>query len=271
MEVAATGTPTVAVVLSGRVHALETVAKSVQALILAWLPGEEGGNAIADVLVGAAEPGGRLPVSLPRSVGQIPLHHDHRAGGGKSMFWGEYTDGPTTPLFSFGHGLTYTDFECGTLEVIESGSTQDRVVLQVHITNIGARHGTCTVQLYVCDEIASVARPDQQLVGFTRVGLDAGSSSTVRFDVHPSRLAFYNEAMEFVTEPGTFRFSVGESSSAATVSATVELGGATARYRQREVVATAAYATHHAAVDSGVDDAKLQGGTAWQGRASGQH
>lgn len=238
-EVAATTTPTVAVIISGRVHALEEIAESVRSLLLAWLPGEEGGNAIADVLLGRVEPGGRLPVSLPRTVGQIPLHHDHRAGGGKSMFWGEYTDKPTTPLFSFGHGLTYTDFEYGPLEVIESGSTNDPVVLEVHITNQGERPGTSTAQLYVCDEIASVARPDQQLVGFARVSLDAGASSTVRFRVHPSRLAFFNEAMEFVTEPGIFRFSAGDSSDAPTACTTVDLRGPVARYLQREIVATA--------------------------------
>ncbi len=243
-SVVATGTPTVVVVLSGRVHSIRSIAEQVPAVVQAWLPGEEGGHAIADVLLGRAEPGGRLPVSLPRTVGQVPLHHDYRAGGGRSTFWGDYTDGPTTPLFAFGHGLTYTRFEYGELEVLEHGSTHDRVVLRVPVANVGPRHGTEVAQLYVRDEVASVARPDQQLVGFARLGLDPGSSVFVTFEVHPSRLAFYDESMQFVTEPGTFRFTVGGASDTASSGATVDMSGSVAHYRQREIVPTSAHIEH---------------------------
>ena len=106
----ATGTPTVVVVIGGRVFALPWIAANVPAVLMAWLPGEEGGNAIADVLCGVTNPSGRLPVTLPRSVGQVPIHAGHRFGGGHSQFWGDYTDGPTSPLFPFGHGLSYTTF-----------------------------------------------------------------------------------------------------------------------------------------------------------------
>jgi beta-glucosidase len=159
------------------------------------------------------------------------------------MFWVGYTDGPTTPLFAFGHGLTYTRFEQGELEIVSSGSTSDRIVLRLPVTNIGGRYGTEVVQLYVRDEIASVARPDQQLVGFARVGLEPASSALVTFEVHPSRLAFYDEAMQFVTEPGAFYFMAGGSSDNLPSTATVDLAGSVAHYLQREIVATSVLIT----------------------------
>jgi beta-glucosidase len=236
--VVATGTPTVVVLVSGRVHAIPEIAASVPAVVQAWLPGEEGGAAIAEVLLGRAEPGGRLPVSMPRNVGQVPIHHDHRSGGGRAMFHGSYTDSPTTPLYAFGHGLTYTTFEHAELEVVAAGTTAEPVVLHATVTNVGQRQGTEVVQLYVRDLVASVARPYQQLVGFGRVTLAPGASATLAFEVHPSGLAFYDDEMRFVTEPGTFRFSVGGASNRARASADVDLGGEPATFRQRDVVAT---------------------------------
>ena len=149
------------------------------------------------------------------------------------------SDGPSTPLFAFGHGLTYTRFEYGELEIVTQGSTSECVVLGVPIANVGDRYGTEVAQLYVRDEIASVARPDQQLIGFARVGLHPGSSAFLTFVVHPSRLAFYDDAMQFVTEPGTFCFMAGGSSDSASSTATVDLGGSVVHYLQREIVPTA--------------------------------
>ncbi len=254
------GTPTVVVLLSGRVHSIPNLAAGVPAIIEAWLPGEEGGQAIADVLLGRSEPGGRLPVSLPRAVGQVPLHHDFRAGGGKAMFYGDYTDGPTTPLFAFGHGLTYTRFEYGELEIVTVGSTSEPIVLGLSVTNVGQRYGTEVVQLYVRDEVASVARPDQQLVGFARVGLEPGSSSYVTFEVQPSRLAFYDEAMQFVTEPGAFRFMAGGASDNLPSTAVADLAGPAVPYLQREVVATSVLVTNSesSGTSSGAADAALR-------------
>ncbi|HEY6427192.1 MAG TPA: glycoside hydrolase family 3 N-terminal domain-containing protein, partial [Acidimicrobiales bacterium] len=238
-----TGTPTVVVLQSGRVHSIPSIAAEVPAIMQAWPPGEEGGHAIADVLLGRSEPGGRLPLSMPRAVGQVPLHHDFRLGGGRSMFWGDYTDGPTTPLFAFGHGLTYTRFAYGELEIVVPGSTSEPIHLGLAVTNIGERYGTEVVQLYVHDEVGSVARPAQQLVAFARVGLEPGSSARVTFQVHPSRLAFFDEAMQFVTEPGAFRFMAGGSSDNASSTSVVELAGPVARYRQSEIVATSVRVT----------------------------
>jgi beta-glucosidase len=174
---------------------------------------------------------------MPRSVGQIPVHSSYRAGGGRSMFFGDYTDSPTAPLFPFGHGLSYTSFAYEGLAASGS-STAEPIELSVTVRNTGARAGDEVVQLYVRDEVASVARPDQMLVGFARVALDSGQTRRLTFTVHPSRLAFYNVEMRFVTEPGMFTFSVGASSADIRAVQAVELGGATAEYRQREIVAT---------------------------------
>ena len=236
-EVAATGTPTIAVVVSGRVHTLAEVEAAASATLLAWLPGIEGGTALADVLLGAVAPSGRLPVSLPRHVGQLPVHYNHRAGGARSEFWGDYTDSPTSPLHPFGFGLSTTTFAYDQLEVIE-GSTTGPTTLQVRVTNTGDRAGAEVVQCYAADEVASVARPERQLVGFTRVDLEPGSSVTVTFTLHPSRLAFYDEQFEFVCEPGAFRIELGGCAGAPELTTTVDLTGDVEPYRQRDVVAT---------------------------------
>jgi beta-glucosidase len=237
-RVVATGTPTVVVVVGGRVFALPWIAEHVPAVVQAWLPGEEGGNAIADVLLGAVNPSGRLPVSLPRSVGQVPVHHGHRAGGGRSQFHGDYTDSPTTPLFCFGHGLSYTTFEHGRLSV-DATTTAEPVTISLDVTNTGARDGEEVVQLYVRDDVASVARPDRVLVGFARVPLAPGEARRVSFEVHPSRLASYDPAMRFVVEPGDFTFSVGASALDIRQQRTVTLAGDVTEWQQRSIVPTA--------------------------------
>jgi beta-glucosidase len=236
--VVASDTPTVVVVIGGRVFALPWIAEHAAALVLAWLPGEEGGNAIADVLRGATAPSGRLPVSLPRAVGQVPVYYRHRAGGGRAAFHGEYADAPTTPLFPFGHGLSYTTFAYAELR-LAAGTTHDSLDVAVDVVNTGTRHGAEVVQLYVRDEVASVARPERQLVGFARVPLASGERRTVRFRVHPSRLAFYDPAMRFVVEPGALQIMVGASAADIRVEGSVVLAGGVAAYRQAAVVPTA--------------------------------
>jgi len=200
-------------------------------------PGEEGGNGLADVLTGAVSPSGRLPVSLPRSAGQIPVYASHRAGGGRAMFFGDYTDSPTTPLYAFGHGLSYTSFAYEELTV-RGTTTREPIEVSLVVRNTGARAGDEVVQLYVRDEIASVARPDRMLAGFARISLEPGQARQVTFTVHPSRLAFYDPRMRFVVEPGTFSFQVGASGSDIRADQVVELGGDVAEYLQREIVAT---------------------------------
>jgi beta-glucosidase len=206
--VAASGTPTVVVVISGRPHALTAVVEHAAALLYAWIPGEQGGAAIADVLFGAVAPSGRLPVSLPRSAGQVPAHHDVRAGGGRSAIYGDYVDGPAAPLFPFGFGLGYTTFGYDTL-VVADATTDAPIDVQVNVTNTGAHAGTEVVQLFARDDVARVARPERQLVAFTRVALGPGATHTARFRVDPTAFAYYDEDMRLVVEPGDVTFTVG--------------------------------------------------------------
>lgn len=237
-RIAATGTPMVIVVISGRVHTLEAESAVANALIWSILPGEEGGSAIADVLIGAVNPAGRLPVTLPLHVGQIPLHHDMRRRGDRSEFYGGYVDRGTDALYWFGHGLSYTAFEYGEPSVA-AGSTTEATAVSVPVANTGPREGDEVVQLYATDEVASVARPIRELIGFARVAIPAGETRTVTFTVHPSRLAFHGLDMDLITEPGTFTFRIGGSSFDPNMRETsVELTGDTASYDRRSIIPT---------------------------------
>lgn len=229
--VAATGVPTVVVVMSGRVHTLAREASAASSLVLAWPGGEQAGAGIIDVLTGAVDASGRLPVSLPRSSGQVPVHYGHRAGGRSSKFWGDYVDGPAGPLFDFGHGMSYTTFEV-TDPAVEAGTTEEAIRIEVTVTNTGGRAGVEVIGCFARDDVAPVARVDRQLVGFARVPLDAGASARVRFEVHPSKLAYYDEQMQRVCDPGAFTFMVGPHH------LVVTLSGISRRYPQRSVVAT---------------------------------
>jgi len=234
---AETGTPLVVVVISGRVHTLDRVAAQANAVVFIAPPGEEGGHGLADILTGAANPSGRLPVSLPRAVGQVPVYVGTRAGGDRAMFFGDYIDAPATPLFAFGHGLSYTTFAYSDLTV-QGARTDTPVEVAVTVRNTGDRSGDEVVQLYCRDDAASVARPDRMLVGFARVPLDAGQARRVTFIVDPSRLAFYDPDMRFVIEPGSVTFSVGASSTDVREERSIALDGDIIVHRQREIVAT---------------------------------
>jgi beta-glucosidase len=235
--IANTGKSLVVVVLSGRVHTLTHVAERASALLQLFPAGEEGGNGLADVLTGKVAPSGRLPVSLPRSLGQVPNYLGMRAGGDRTFFFGDYSDSPTAPLFPFGHGLSYTTFAYNDLAV-QATSTTKSITISVTVSNTGERPGDEVIQLYYRDEVASVARPIRMLIGFTRVSLAPGQARRITFTVHPSRLAFYNASMRFVTEPGEFSFYVGASSQDIRAEQKVTLDGPVVEYRQREIVAT---------------------------------
>jgi beta-glucosidase len=235
--IAETGTTLVVVVLSGRVHTLARLASRANALLQVFPPGEEGGNGLADVLTGKANPSGRLPVSLPRSVGQVPNSVGLRAGGNHPMFYGDYIDSPTSPLFAFGYGLSYTTFAYSDLAV-QARNTTEPIEVSIEVRNIGERAGDEVVQLYCRDQVASVARPERMLLGFARLSLPPGQARTITFTIHPSRLAFYDPQMRFVTEPGAFTFSIGASSVDIRAEKTIVLDGEVAEYRQREIVST---------------------------------
>ena len=153
------------------------------------------------------------------------------------MFFNNYTDCPPTPLFAFSHGLSYTSFEYANLE-IRAATTAAPIEVTVEVRNGGQRAAIEIVKPYGSEHVASVARPDRLLLGFTRVPLEPGQIKRVQFNIHPSRLAFYDPHMRFVTEPGTFTFSVGASSADVRAEQTVELSGAVVEYLQREIVAT---------------------------------
>ncbi len=153
------------------------------------------------------------------------------------MFYGDYTDSATSPLFSFGHGLSYTTIDYGTLQVSAS-DTSSPVTCALEVANHGERSGVEVVQLYMTDLVASVARPERQLVGFARIRLEPGDRRQVSFVVDSSRLAFYDEAMRRVTEPGEFRFAAGASYAGIRTEATVELTGETTEHPVHLCVAT---------------------------------
>ena len=204
----ATGTPVVVVVVSGRVHSLPWLAGRAAAILYAWCPGEQGGEALADVLTGAVDASGRLPITVPRAVGQVPIHHDHRAGGGRSQMLGDYADSPASPLYPFGHGLSYTTFTYDDVTAV-AGSTHDPLVVTCTVSNAGMRTGVEVVQCYVRDEVARCARPRKQLAGFARVELEPRRSRTVQFTIDPTLLAYYDEDMRLVVEPGAIRMMIG--------------------------------------------------------------
>ena len=213
----ATGTPTIVVLFNGRPLTIGWVADNVPAILEAWLPGTEGGNAIADVLFGDVNPAAKLPVTFPRVVGQVPLYYNHLNTGrppeADNRYTSKYLDVPSEPLFAFGHGLSYTRFQLSNLKLSRRDIPRDgRLAVSVDVQNIGDRPGDEVVQLYIRDLVASVVRPVKELAGFERVSLQAGETKTVRFELGPERLGLYNRQLQFVVEPGEFRVTVGTSS-----------------------------------------------------------
>lgn len=206
--VAATGTPVVVVLVGGSAVTMPWL-EQVDAVLDAWYPGQEGGNAVADVLFGRASPAGRLPLTFPMHEGQVPLHYAHKPTGRGD----DYLDLTGHPLFPFGHGLSYTHFSYDSLSV-DVRPSADSVALRISLTvhNRGERAGDEVVQLYLRDVLARVARPIMELAGFTRIALAGGASQRVTFEVKRSQLQFLDEHLALVEEPGTWRIMVGASS-----------------------------------------------------------
>ena len=237
--VVATGTPTVVVLINGGILAIPDVAESVPAIVEAWLPGEEGGNAIADVLFGDVNPSGRLPVSLPRTVGQMPLFYNHKPSGGRTNWRTHYVDSPSTPLYPFGHGLSYTSFDYGDLTLsAEEVAADGSVSVSCRVMNGGERAGDEIVQLYLRDLVASCSRPVKQLAGFKRIHLDPGATAEVTFDIDMSQLAFWNPEMEYVIEPGEVEVMVGASSEDVRLRKTFRITGEQRELRMVDVAPT---------------------------------
>ncbi len=216
-----TGTPVVLVLLTGRPYAIEWALTRSAAVVQAFFPGEEGGNAVAGVLTGRVNPSGRLPVSLPRSAGAQPYSYLHPALGGD----GDVTNLSTVPTLPFGHGLSYTTFTRTALRVAPGASTSGGLGVTVTVTNTGTRAGADVVQVYGKDVVASVTRPVAQLLGYARVELDPGESVEVELSVPAARLAFTDRTGRRVVEPGEIEVWVGPSCEQRDVEASVVLAG----------------------------------------------
>lgn len=212
----ATGKPLVIVLMNGRPLTLVNEDRMADALVETWFSGTEGGNAIADVLFGDYNPSGKLPITFPRSVGQIPLYYNHLPTGRPynyakpNKYTSHYYDTVNGPLYPFGYGLSYTRFSVSPVKM--SAKTMPRngtVEASVTVTNTGDRDGATVVQMYLNDPVASVSRPVRDLRGFKRIMLKAGESQTVSFKIDVDALKFWNQQMQQVAEPGTFNVMIG--------------------------------------------------------------
>jgi beta-glucosidase len=219
-QIAATGKPFVVVLFNGRPLTLADVAEKSPAILEAWFPGIEAGNAVADVLFGKVNPGGKLPVSFPRALGQIPIYYDHEPTGRPcdvTFKWNSrYRDlASCDPLYAFGFGLSYTTFSVTNLHLDrQSVSRNGTVTATVDVTNTGTRTGDDVVQLYIHDPVASIEQPVRRLRGFQRVTLAAGAKQTVTFTLDKNDFGFYDNSGRFVVEPGEIDVFAGDSSTA---------------------------------------------------------
>jgi beta-glucosidase len=203
-----TGKPVIGLLFNGRPLSINHLAKKAPVIFECWYLGQECGRAVADVLFGDVNPGGKLPISIPRSVGHLPVFYNHKPSARRGYLWDD-----ASPLFPFGFGLGYTTFKLENVRlekksIARKGSTR----VWVDVTNTGRRAGTEVAQLYVRDLVSSVTRPVKELKGFQKVKLQPGETKTVTFDLTPESLAFYDLDMNYVVEPGEFEIMVGNSS-----------------------------------------------------------
>jgi beta-glucosidase len=206
-----TGKPIVALLINGRPLAVTKLAEKANALVEGWYLGEQGGHAVADMLFGRTNPGGKLSVSFPGSAGDLPVWYDRHPSA--DLY--PYVEGKALPLFPFGHGLSYTSFELSAPRLSADRIAPDgKVQVEVDVANTGSRDGDEVVQIYIRDEQSSVPRPVKELKGFRRVTLKKGEQTTMRFELGPDELGFWDMDMKWSVEPGTFRISAGNSSAA---------------------------------------------------------
>jgi len=216
-RVHATGKPVAAVLVNGRPLSTPWLDANLPAIVEAWYLGVKMGPAVADVLFGDYNPGGKLPISVPRTVGQIPIYYNHKNTGRppdeKEKYTSKYSDVPWTPLYPFGHGLSYTRFEYSNLRLSAAKiRMSDSITVSIELTNIGDRVGDEVVQLYLRDDVASLTRPVKELRRFRRITLEPGQTRTVAFVLGRDDLAFYGPELRPMVEPGTFTVYVGTSS-----------------------------------------------------------
>ncbi|WP_216851580.1 glycoside hydrolase family 3 N-terminal domain-containing protein [Herbiconiux sp. VKM Ac-2851] len=216
-RVAATGTPVIAVLYAGKPYDLRAIAAQSAAVVAVYYPGPEGGAAIADALFGVTTPSGKLPFTVPRHIGQVPIYQGQKRGSGHRRTehdqFQSYVDLPNTPLYAFGHGLSYTSFEYGTIEVM-TPTVEPSGMLQLALTvrNTGAVTGAETVQVYLRLPGVGVTRPEQQLAAFAKVPLQPGEERTVSFDIPVTQLGFTSAEGRYVIDPGAVEIRVGSAS-----------------------------------------------------------
>ena len=215
----ATGKPVVLVLFNGRPLTLSWESENVPAILDVWFAGSEAGDAIADALLGKVNPSGKLSMSFPRNVGQIPVYYNHKNTGrpltGKwfSKFQSNYIDVPNEPLYPFGYGLSYTQFEYGAIQVSSKQlKGNQKLTVTVPVKNTGKYAGKEVVQLYIRDEVGSITRPVQELKGFNKIELAPGETKNVSFEITPELLKFYNSDLKFDWESGDFQIMVGTNS-----------------------------------------------------------
>ena len=203
-----TGKPTIVVLIGGRALSINYIAENVPAIFEGWYLGQETGVAVADVLFGDYNPAGKLPITIPRNVGQVPNYYYQKPTGRRGYLFSN-----KDPLFAFGYGLSYTTYKYANLRVNpDKIGPQGQATVTVEVTNAGKMAGDEIVQMYIRDEVSSVTRPIKELKGFARVHLVPGETKTVQFPITPDKLSFLNEDMKRVVEPGTFSIMVGPSS-----------------------------------------------------------
>jgi len=211
-----TGTPVIVVLINGRPLSVRWAEENIPAILMAWNCGEQGGHAVADIIFGDYNPDGRLPITVPRHSGQLPVYYNMMPS--KAYWidkgWGTaYADMPATPLWEFGYGLSYTTFEYSNLVISPSETgTGGEVSVSVDVQNTGDREGSEVVQLYINDVISSVSTPVIELKGFKKVNLKAGEKKTINFKLTPEDLSLIDENLKRIVEPGTFSVMVGSSS-----------------------------------------------------------
>lgn len=216
-QIAATHKPYVVVLMNGRPLTIPWLAGNAPALLEAWYPGTEGGDAVADILFGKVDPSGKLPMSFPRNVGQIPISYNELPTGrpfdANNKYTSKYLDVPNTPQYPFGYGLSYTTFNVGTPHLSSSSvSPSGQLKVTVPVSNTGSTAGTDVAQLYLHQDDTSILQPVRKLEGFERVTLNAGQTKTVTFTLRRPNLGFYNDEGQFVIEPGQIHLWVGDSS-----------------------------------------------------------
>jgi len=212
-----TGKPIVVVLMSGRPLTIPWLSENIPSILETWFLGDQTGNAIADVLFGDYNPSGKLPVTFPRSVGQIPIFYNYKSTGRppdeKNKFTSKYLDIPITPQYPFGFGLSYTTFDYKNLKLDKTSLWKsDSVLVKIDVSNVGDVAGSEVVQLYIKDWFSSVTRPLKELKAFNKIHLEPGETKTVEFKITPNMLSFYDEKMNWIVEPGKFDVMIGGNS-----------------------------------------------------------